>query len=472
MLYSSKRKKARHPKDDAQHIWNSTNPVNTIFIYSQDSQHLPPFFDVTRSVKTDHKIGYTFRYCSYCSDGRLSGECFCLREAFHHKLDITLNFDVDYLPVKVIEFLITSNDKAEALLENSNDALKDWTIIDLLRNLTKDLPFLRLNTTMKAYLFGSRISDLGFLDSDFDISIDYDSDSDSENEHERRNLERHDCQLLIKEIAYFLSLKKETWKVRKIILHSRTPIVKVKYVTGHICDISIANKLAVENTKIIQCFNRAFPLCRKMILFLKRWLQYCGLSGSHLITSYALTWCAIFYLQTLKVFPSITKLIKLRNESRRINGWEVGITYNFPIRKINYTFQKLLLGFFRFYANFNFENYVVCPLVGEPIEKNTFTDLSNILESISLTQDMLPYIIYMQNTEERPQAFPISSLCVQDPFDLSHNLTKAISNCELEKFQTYCNCSAKVLKGIRHMKIHSPTVYSIRDHISSSLRQT
>lgn len=131
------------------------------------------------------------------------------------------------------------------------------------------------------------------------------------------------------------------------------------------------------------------------------------------------------------------------------SGWEVGVSYDFPIRKKDYTFEELLLGFFIFYAEFNYKNHIICPLLGKLIKKKAFTNLSN------LPQDMITYINYMQNTstEERPQALSTSTLCVQDPFDLSHNLTKAVSKCKLKQFQMYCNYSAKILKKtIPHLK--------------------
>lgn len=95
-----------------------------------------------------------------------------------------------------------------------------------------------------------------------------------------------------------------------------------------------------------------------------------------------------------------------------------------------------------FYANFNYKSHVICPLLGQPIEKNAFNKLSN------LPQDMAPYIAYMRDacTQEKSQGFSVSSLCVQDPFDLSHNLTKAVHNRKLDKFQSNCNYSAKILK--------------------------
>ncbi|XP_067210901.1 speckle targeted PIP5K1A-regulated poly(A) polymerase-like isoform X4 [Linepithema humile] len=389
------------------------------------------FFDVDYEFhEANHAIIDTFAiniYFSLCSDTR---ETFCL------VCDETIQLqNKDRLPEQVVQFLIMSKENAAVLLERSNHVCHNETINHVLYNLITDLR--RFLPHVKAYPFGSRISDLGFPNSDIDIFLDCD------NMYEGRNSTRRHCQTLIVMVAYYLSFNKQSWKVHEVILHSRTPIAKVQHVlSGLTCDISVTNGLAVENTKIIKCFNRAFPLCRKMILFLKRWLHFCGLLGSRLVTSYAITWCVIFYLQTLLVFPNISELVKLKNKSWRISGWEVGISYDFPIRKIDHTFEELLLGFFIFYTDFNFKNHVVCPLLGQPIEKNAFTNLSN------LPQDMIPYINYMQNTstEEEPQAFSISSLCVQDPFDLSHNLTKAVSNCKLKKFQTYCNYSAKILK--------------------------
>lgn len=123
-------------------------------------------------------------------------------------------------------------------------------------------------------------------------------------------------------------------------------------------------------------------------------------------------------------------------------GWEVGVSYDFPVRRINYTFEELLLGFFMFYADFTYKTHVICPLLGQPIEKNAFNNLS------SLPQDMAPYINYVHDAymQEKPQTFFISPLCVQDPFDLSHNLTKAVHSRKLDKFQSNCNYSAKILK--------------------------
>ncbi|XP_070161145.1 uncharacterized protein [Polyergus mexicanus] len=402
------------------------------------TKHLRVPYHMSRLLQfPNHTERFKFHFCAAClflwfgSSDMYNLHC----EQFEHKYKIMYGSDRDHLSEEIIQLLIMCNQNAEAFLMLSNNVCYDKTINYILCDLITHMH--RYISNIKAYPFGSRISDLGFPDSDIDIFLDCD------NMYGGRNSSHHHCEVFITSIVHYLSLNKRMWKVQEMILHSRTPIIKVQHIpSGFICDISVTNGLAVENTKLIKCFNHAFPLCRKIVLFLKRWLRSCGLLGSRLITSYALTWCVIFYLQTLLVFPSISQLIKLKNSSWRISGWEVGVSYNFPVKRLNHTFEELLLGFFMFYTNFNYKNHVICPLLGQPIEKNMFNKPSN------LPQDMAPYIAYMRDacTQEKSQGFSLSSLCVQDPFDLSHNLTKAVHNRKLNKFQSNCDYSAKILK--------------------------
>lgn len=71
--------------------------------------------------------------------------------------------------------------------------------------------------------------------------------------YEGRNSTHRHCQTLIVMVVYYLSFNKQVWKVEEMILNSRTPIAKVRHVlSGLVCDISVTNGLAVENTKIIK----------------------------------------------------------------------------------------------------------------------------------------------------------------------------------------------------------------------------
>ncbi|RLU15534.1 hypothetical protein DMN91_012528 [Ooceraea biroi] len=153
------------------------------------------------------------------------------------------------------------------------------------------------------------------------------------------------------------------------------------------------------------------------------------------------------YIPNIRAYPFGSRISDLGFPESDIDifldcSWEVGVSYDFRVNGLNHTFEELLLGFFLFYGDFKYKKQVICPLLGRPVQKDTFVKLSD------LPQEMAPYVAYMHTgtQEELPQAFFVSPLCVQDPFDLSHNLTKALNNKELKIFWNNCTASAQILK--------------------------
>lgn len=65
-------------------------------------------------------------------------------------------------------------------------------------------------------------------------------------------------------------------------------------------------------------YNDYYPLCRRLILFLKRWLALCGLPGPANIKNYPLYWLVVFYLQKQKILPRVADLKK--NPAPLVNG--------------------------------------------------------------------------------------------------------------------------------------------------------
>lgn len=127
--------------------------------------------------------------------------------------------------------------------------------------------------------------------------------------------------------------------------------------------------------------------------------------------------------------------------SNFISGWETGVAQP-KDNKSEQPISTLLLGFFKFYANFDYRHYIICPLIGQRVAKEDFTDIK------MLPEEMKPYINHLQ-TSEKPEHFRIySPLCVQDPFDLSHNLTKTVSSIILKHFKQYCQDSSSFLLSL------------------------
>lgn len=129
--------------------------------------------------------------------------------------------------------------------------------------------------------------------------------------------------------------------------------------------------------------------------------------------------------------------------------------------------SNLLRGFFKYYGEFNYSQNVICPLLGQIVNKEEFEDY------MSLPQQFKPYIDHCQRISRATlndfdsndmdsndmnsndmvlldQLYygPLktdASMCLQDPVDLSHNVTKGIRPTDLEKFKIMCEFSSSII---------------------------
>jgi hypothetical protein len=96
-----------------------------------------------------------------------------------------------------------------------------------------------------------------------------------------------------------------------------------------------------------------------------------------------------------------------------------------------------------YYHNFDFSKNVVCPLIGLPVHKNFFSykpkDLPHAMDS---------YVCRVMRNKHAERFRTKCCMCVQDPFDLSHNLTKGTPPAILQKFKILCRLSADLCANI------------------------
>lgn len=97
---------------------------------------------------------------------------------------------------------------------------------------------------------------------------------------------------------------------------------------------------------------------------------------------------------------------------------------------------QLLHGFFTYYHKFDFSNNVVCPLIGYPVPKQYFS------KPQQLPHAMDDYVCRVTEFKHAEKFRTKCCMCVQDPFDLSHNLTKGTSPAILNKFKILCGLTA------------------------------
>lgn len=95
--------------------------------------------------------------------------------------------------------------------------------------------------------------------------------------------------------------------------------------------------------------------------------------------------------------------------------------------------------FFLFMFNIDFESFIICPLSGKMLKKMSFAENNTQLRYKEYTKTF--------NVKGNKQLLFAKDkpMCVQDPFDLSHNVTKGVSWKVLETFKQYCKLSHKML---------------------------
>ncbi|XP_008561208.1 uncharacterized protein LOC103581016 [Microplitis demolitor] len=358
-----------------------------------------------------------------------------------HELNIDKNNNfISQLPDGVEELLIKADDVASNICEKLSkevDGMRknEQLLLDDLENTIKDY------VDAKIHPFGSRISGLGSINSDLDVFVDCD-------DLYYRGSVSDDISFFLKEVEHSLKMNENIWRIKEVIADCRIPIIKVVHQPTNIdCDISFTNGLAVENTKLVRAYLDKYPLCKKLILFIKNWTNICNLNGEDGICSYAIAWMVIYYLQTKLILPNVVNLIKLKGKSIMIGGWETGVSRDFTLSDIsnNYSFKNLLKGFFIMCAGFDYRNNIFCPLLGRPIRKIDFIVPRKLTK---LPNEMRNYKNYIQENKNVKHFRSDAIMGVQDPFDLSHNLTKVVKKATAYRFKTLCSLSAEKLNNV------------------------
>ncbi|EFA02079.2 hypothetical protein TcasGA2_TC007714 [Tribolium castaneum] len=164
---------------------------------------------------------------------------------------------------------------------------------------------------------------------------------------------------------------------------------------------------------------------------------YLTLDEKDYTSSYMLYLMVIFYLQQEPF--KLPAVLSLQEDSftNFVDGWNC---YFFP--KVvtspaleNATLLKLLEGFFEFYSHFDYFTYVICPYLGSPLKKTVFLDSCELPESFDL---------YTKSSEKLQVN---SGLCIQDPFNHSSNISKAMTDEMCGKLMTLCRVTSNLIKS-------------------------
>lgn len=215
------------------------------------------------------------------------------------------------------------------------------------------------------------------------------------------------------------------------IVNAKIPIIKCVHLeTGYSCDISFSNAIGVYNTKVMRHLITFDYRIHPLAVILKYWMRTHDLSGTGRITNYCLMLLIIYYLQTIKppILPAYDDFQK-DVDCFNIEYWNLACDLSIQTWHRNQMkVSDLLLGFFKFYSNFNFTDSIVSTLHAVAYNRNEF--------KAAVPQELWRYTEYLRRAGTAALKLNVTSkICVQDPFNLSLNVGACVSAVHLELFQ-------------------------------------
>ncbi|VVC87787.1 speckle targeted PIP5K1A-regulated poly(A) polymerase-like [Leptidea sinapis] len=295
-----------------------------------------------------------------------------------------------------------------------------------LSNLYKDLENV-LGTYWqgcKAIAFGSTATGLGIISSDADCFIELPEHYKSENN------------VYVNRAKKILMEYPNIFTHIKAIPHAHIPIVKLFHIpTNTNCDLSFKTPLGCNNSKLVAFLLKTDERLIPVMIMIKYWAHTHELSGSGRLTNYALTMLFIFYLQQApSVLPSVEFLQRDSANEVIVDGWNAGFLKDENAYKSynNNTLNSydMIGGFFDFYANFNFKEDVVCPFLGYTIKKKLFMHVDE------LPDEMYRYKNNVTENNVLPFKYQ-TPICIQDPFQLCHNVASVIGYRKAEEIKAF-----------------------------------
>jgi speckle targeted PIP5K1A-regulated poly(A) polymerase len=218
--------------------------------------------------------------------------------------------------------------------------------------------------------------------------------------------------------------------------NARCPIIHFTHKQIKItCDLSINSRLGLYNTKLIKAYLDFDPRVPRLLHIIRAWARTINIKRTHL-NNYALTLMLIYAMQrsTPPVLPSLQSpsfwplnmewigkrgfTTATNSNDITVDGWM--LQYNNPSSfmpsKNCMTLSQLLYHFFHFYsAVFPYEQQVVA------IHISANSSLT-IADACSLAARSAP-----SSLPAKLRSLKSGFFCVQDPIELSHNVTKSMN---------------------------------------------
>lgn len=287
----------------------------------------------------------------------------------------------------------------------------------------------------KAHPYGSTSSGFAFEDCDLDVFIDLGLCSLGAISEVNRSDQQDRTRLM----ANILS-REYRFRSATPIVNARTPIVKIQdRKTGIHCDVNCSCEMGVKNSEFLKFCRLYDARVDQLVSFVKLFaIKYDIIGrgpGDHL-NSYTVVLLVLFFLQHENILPSV-EVLQRNIEDELCCGWNFAFNEEFVMDKGNSSsVLNLLVSFFTFYINFPFKTHIICPLVGKPVKKY----------NLKYSYD-LPDVLSMSPTFGRKKDKLELNKClvVQDPFELTKNISSSVSERSLDHMVKVFRKGFKVL---------------------------
>ena len=232
--------------------------------------------------------------------------------------------------------------------------------------------------------------------------------------------------------------RNERFRSATAVTNAKVPIVKIKdRRTGIRCDVNSSSAMGVKNSQFLNFCKNYDRRVEQLVKIVKYFAYKHGIIGSGIgphFNSYTVVVLVIFFLQSKHVLPTVASLQEDIPEDFCEN-------WNFAFNKDRKTslendqpISELLLEFFRFYASFPFSTDVVSPNVGTAVNKQMIEagegPWDNKIESLSRKLNIYKEVV------------------IQDPFELSKNLSKNVSSSRLAHLISSCQYGVNIIEAV------------------------
>jgi DNA polymerase sigma len=208
-------------------------------------------------------------------------------------------------------------------------------------------------------------------------------------------------------------LKKLKEKLKSDGVHSvkligtRIPILKIHHFNVE-CDVCVNNYFAVINTKLLYTYSRIDKRLKEVVHVVKYWARSIGVNDSShgTLSSYSYALMVIFYFQMIGILPSLQMLVEHESVTEAdisypqpVQGQDCRFVSNINvINKIiqsemkpsNARVTELVIGFFEFYKQFDFNKCSICIKTAAPVLKLPYSKehLISIIDPFEYQRDL------------------------------------------------------------------------------------